>query len=427
MKTLRILIAAVALASLATAAVAAPSIGEPETSFKGGKRLTVKVRVSMDGPGEVFLEGDVNGVPVSVSKRFRRAKTKRLKFKVNAGKLGFKDRDRALDFDLTVRAVEEGGAEERADADFFAPIPLVYTHGLGGSCEDGGCDDFAASLDLVMPGVYDPEGKKPNLVLFTYDSMGSPLASLGADLDRAVRRTLRKTGFRKVDLVGHSMGGLVCRSYLVRPGAADRVRKCVFLATPNEGTPVAWMASLLVGFVTPADLPEEYRDIAADLLDANAAEQLRTFFPDYDWLEADLLVRIALGDLTGPLTDLNDLPPADGVDYHAFAYSSTGDEGGDLFGITSGTVVGIDLTQVDLTLLLALFQGTATDFTLDDIPLDALVLGDGDGLVPLRSAVMSDVPAWSEALTVHDLGIGIHGEMPADPRVFSVLKGILED
>ncbi|MEN8151130.1 MAG: hypothetical protein ABFS86_15040, partial [Planctomycetota bacterium] len=69
--------------------------------------------------------------------------------------------------------------------------------------------------------------------------------------------------------------------------------------------------------------------------------------------------------------------------------------------------------------------GTAADFTLDDIPLDALILGDGDGLVPLRSALMTDVPAWKAAMTAHDLGIGIHGMMTADPRVLLELKTLL--
>ncbi|MEN8151597.1 MAG: alpha/beta fold hydrolase, partial [Planctomycetota bacterium] len=404
MRKLHAVTAALLLLAFATAAVAAPTVGEVESKLRKGKKLTIKVRVTMEAPGEVILSGDVNGVPVSMTKRFRRAKTKRLKFKVNVGKLGFTSRDTALDFDLRVRAVEEGGASDDADADLFAPIPLVFLHGFTGSCEDGQCGVFETALDVAMPGVYCSEGKKANLVLFTYDSTGSSLATLGGDLEGAVKRTMKATGFRKVDLVGHSMGGLVCRSYLARPGAAASVRKCVMLATPNEGTPLAWVASLLAGFVTPDLLPEEFQDIAGDFLDPDFATQLPTFFPDYDWLTADFFVRLALGDLTGPLTDLNAIAPAAGVDFHAFAYSSTGEEVGDVFGLTTGTVERIDLTEVDLTKLLALFAGTAADFTLDDIPLDALILGDGDGLVPLRSALMTDVPAWKAAMTAHDLG-----------------------
>jgi len=61
-----------------------------------------------------------------------------------------------------------------------------------------------------------------------------------------------------VDVVAHSMGGLVLRSYLsgkqdalgvFQPPAATRVRKAVFLANPNFGTPIASLAgSALLGF-----------------------------------------------------------------------------------------------------------------------------------------------------------------------------------
>ncbi len=61
-----------------------------------------------------------------------------------------------------------------------------------------------------------------------------------------------------VDVVTHSMGGLVLRSYLsgkqdtagvFQPPAATRVRKAVFLASPNFGTPIA----SLLGVSTQVD------------------------------------------------------------------------------------------------------------------------------------------------------------------------------
>ncbi len=56
------------------------------------------------------------------------------------------------------------------------------------------------------------------------------------------------TPVQTVDVVAHSMGGLVLRSYLsgkqntagvFQPPAATHVRKAIFLATPNFGTPIA--------------------------------------------------------------------------------------------------------------------------------------------------------------------------------------------
>ena len=66
-----------------------------------------------------------------------------------------------------------------------------------------------------------------------------------------------------VDVVAHSMGGLVLRAYLsgkqdtagvFQPPAATHVRKAVFLASPNFGTPIASLAvASLLGFTQQLD------------------------------------------------------------------------------------------------------------------------------------------------------------------------------
>jgi triacylglycerol lipase len=45
----------------------------------------------------------------------------------------------------------------------------------------------------------------------------------------------------KFDLVGFSMGGLVCRYYLQKLGGACRVRRFVTISTPNNGCLWAWL------------------------------------------------------------------------------------------------------------------------------------------------------------------------------------------
>jgi pimeloyl-ACP methyl ester carboxylesterase len=51
-----------------------------------------------------------------------------------------------------------------------------------------------------------------------------------------VRDLLAHSYAARVDLVGHSMGGLVARAYLAEPGAARRVRTLVLLGAPNQGS-----------------------------------------------------------------------------------------------------------------------------------------------------------------------------------------------
>lgn len=60
-------------------------------------------------------------------------------------------------------------------------------------------------------------------------------------IERKVESLAQQTGVPRVDIVAHSMGGLVALDYLKRPGAAARVRKLIMLGTPTHGT---WVAAL---------------------------------------------------------------------------------------------------------------------------------------------------------------------------------------
>jgi len=62
---------------------------------------------------------------------------------------------------------------------------------------------------------------------------------------RKVESIVAQTGVTQVDIVGHSMGGLVGLYYLKRLGGRHRVRRLVLLGTPARGT---WSA--LFGLIT---------------------------------------------------------------------------------------------------------------------------------------------------------------------------------
>lgn len=51
----------------------------------------------------------------------------------------------------------------------------------------------------------------------------------------------------KVNLVGHSMGGIIARNYLQLRGGAERVDRCVLLAAPNHGSKLAPFAISRLG------------------------------------------------------------------------------------------------------------------------------------------------------------------------------------
>jgi pimeloyl-ACP methyl ester carboxylesterase len=61
-------------------------------------------------------------------------------------------------------------------------------------------------------------------------------------LGRHIEEICERTGSRQVDVVGHSLGGLIARYYVQRLGGDLRVRTLVTLGTPHSGTRVAPLA-----------------------------------------------------------------------------------------------------------------------------------------------------------------------------------------
>lgn len=72
-------------------------------------------------------------------------------------------------------------------------------------------------------------------------SMTPPYTSIGKlvpQLAQRIEEVCAATGANQVVLVAHSMGGLVCRSYLARHGSG-RVERLITIASPHSGTELA--------------------------------------------------------------------------------------------------------------------------------------------------------------------------------------------
>jgi pimeloyl-ACP methyl ester carboxylesterase len=74
---------------------------------------------------------------------------------------------------------------------------------------------------------------------FEYWTMGK-VASAARRLGEYVERLCDARGVDQVDLIGHSMGGLVGRYYLALGGGAARVHRLVTLGTPHAGTEASY-------------------------------------------------------------------------------------------------------------------------------------------------------------------------------------------
>jgi pimeloyl-ACP methyl ester carboxylesterase len=73
-----------------------------------------------------------------------------------------------------------------------------------------------------------------------YNVIGHEVEELAAQLSGYVENVLNRTGATRVHLVGHSLGGLVARTYVQEFGGDKRVHTCITLGTPHAGTYAAY-------------------------------------------------------------------------------------------------------------------------------------------------------------------------------------------
>jgi pimeloyl-ACP methyl ester carboxylesterase len=66
------------------------------------------------------------------------------------------------------------------------------------------------------------------------------------NLKETINSNINKTGARKVDIVAHSMGGLVSRQYIQDTGNYSHVGKLIMVGTPNRGTYLPFYTTVFI-------------------------------------------------------------------------------------------------------------------------------------------------------------------------------------
>ncbi|MEC4015992.1 esterase/lipase family protein [Streptomyces sp. H27-D2] len=116
-------------------------------------------------------------------------------------------------------------------------------------------------------------------------------------LGQHIEEICERTGHRRLDVVGHSLGGLIARYYVQRLGGDARVRTLVTLGTPHSGTRVA---PLLSGHPLVRQMRPD-SEVIAEL--TQPAPNCRTYFVSF-WSDLDqLMVPVETARLDHP--DLN--------------------------------------------------------------------------------------------------------------------------
>ena len=100
-----------------------------------------------------------------------------------------------------------------------------------------------------------------HMTTLNYSPIVSDIRVAAAHLGEEVERVVAETGYERIHIIGHSLGGLIARYYVTRLGGDERVHTLVTLGTPHSGTYAAhaWPTRLVAQMRPGSGLIAELR------------------------------------------------------------------------------------------------------------------------------------------------------------------------
>jgi triacylglycerol lipase len=120
------------------------------------------------------------------------------------------------------------------------------------------------------------------VMTINYSPVTNDIRQAARDLAAEVEAVVAQTGYERIHVVGHSLGGLIARYYVQRLGGDERVDTLVTLGSPHAGT--------MTAHLVPVRLCRQLRpgsDLFTEL--AEPAERCRTRFVAY-WSDLDQMI-----------------------------------------------------------------------------------------------------------------------------------------
>jgi triacylglycerol lipase len=114
--------------------------------------------------------------------------------------------------------------------------PVIFVHGYTGSASN-----WTTAMSVFRAGGY----PSSQLFAYEYNSYGNNVSN-AQGLASYVSQVRSRTGASQVDIVNHSMGGLVSQWYLKQLGGAQYVRHLASIAGANHGTTAAGTCLIFV-------------------------------------------------------------------------------------------------------------------------------------------------------------------------------------
>lgn len=81
-----------------------------------------------------------------------------------------------------------------------------------------------------------------SIFAMNYSILTMDIRTAALRLSEEVEAIVAETGYERIHIIGHSLGGLIARYYVTRLGGDDRVHTLVTLGTPHHGSYLAYLA-----------------------------------------------------------------------------------------------------------------------------------------------------------------------------------------
>jgi pimeloyl-ACP methyl ester carboxylesterase len=306
-------------------------------------------------------------------------------------------------FDVTATATENGavvGTATKTGAEI--PLPVVHVHGILTDClgdriphslfsylksihpayvEDDGVSDGTAN-NMLTPATH----PYPTLVSFDYQSMKESVRLTGAALAAFIQsQVLANTWAAKVDVVAHSMGGIITRSAIAINGQGAYINRLILVGSPSEGSTLAPIAlsfwgpsAKLVGLLLQQMIPGLDFVSVLNCIENGNQTTTQELLPTYPWY-AGSASAVQGGQFPQPQPNPNPTLPTinqAGLDPRVAYYAI----------VASG--------EPTVTYLWGRSQLWPTDIaSYSDFTSRVNAWGTGDGIVPIRSQRASDT-SW---------------------------------
>ena len=166
----------------------------------------------------------------------------------------------------------------------FVGRPVLFVHGINALAEEinnsPGYQAFSEDHYTVAVEYADSKFK----------TFSGNIPRFSRRLDQEITQIKKNTGAKKVDIVAHSMGGVVSRYYIERMGGRDDVGKLIMVQTPNHGSEWADLRVFVEYVGDVKDIKNVRKLLSKFGIAAQASDIIDEFFPSL----CDLLIEFGL-------------------------------------------------------------------------------------------------------------------------------------